>query len=114
MPIPNSLWIAKDGNKHSIQKQGWSPGEKAKEPQWRAELLALKACLKTMMPKTQPGHSDLSLRLVDLQFSLPTFTQSKNTGKTSWGFLETAFQRAELCQQKAYVSLSMDQDVVWM
>lgn len=27
------LWIAKDGNKHSIQKQGWSPGEKAKEPQ---------------------------------------------------------------------------------
>lgn len=30
--IPNS-GLAKDGNKHSIQEQGWSPGEKAKEPQ---------------------------------------------------------------------------------
>lgn len=36
MPHPQ-LWLltAKDGNKHSNQKQGGSPGGKAKEPQVR-------------------------------------------------------------------------------
>lgn len=71
MPIPNSVsGLLKMETSIASRSRVGPLGRRQRNHKWGAELLALKACLKTMMPKTQPGHSDLSLRLVDLQFSL--------------------------------------------